>query len=156
MGYAGFVSELWHCLANYLVFANPAGKEKTMGITDPISDMLTRIRNAHMALHKEVIIPASKMKKAILDIMVNEGYIEKYEEDGRELKVYLKYVKGRPAITDLKRISKPGRRIYVGVEEIPRVQNGLGICILSTSKGVLEGKEAKNKRVGGELLCQIW
>jgi len=138
------------------VFANPAGKEKTMGITDPISDMLTRIRNAHMALHKEVIIPASKMKKAILDIMVNEGYIEKYEEDGRELKVYLKYVKGRPAITDLKRISKPGRRIYVGVEEIPRVQNGLGICILSTSKGVLEGKEAKNKRVGGELLCQIW
>jgi small subunit ribosomal protein S8 len=156
LGYAGFVSELWHCLANYLVFANPAGKEKTMGITDPISDMLTRIRNAHMALHKEVIIPASKMKKAILDIMVNEGYIEKYEEDGRELKVYLKYVKGRPAITDLKRISKPGRRIYVGVEEIPRVQNGLGICILSTSKGVLEGKEAKNKRVGGELLCQIW
>jgi len=156
LGYAGFVSELWHCLANYLVFANPAGKEKTMGIIDLISDMLTRIRNAHMALHKEVIIPASKMKKAILDIMVNEGYIEKYEEDGRELKVYLKYVKGRPAITDLKRISKPGRRIYVGVEEIPRVQNGLGICILSTSKGVLEGKEAKNKRVGAELLCQIW
>ncbi len=127
-----------------------------MGMTDPISDMLARIRNAHMALHKEVGIPTSKMKKAILDILVREGYVEKYEEQGRELKVYLKYVKGRPAIGDLKKISKPGRRVYVGVDEIPSVQNGLGICILSTSKGVLEGKEAKNKRVGGELICQIW
>ncbi len=127
-----------------------------MAITDPIADMLTRIRNAHMALHKEVKVPASKMKRAILDILQREGYIEKYEDEGREIKVYLKYVKGKPAITELKKISTPGRRIYVGVEDIPRVQNGLGICILSTSKGVLEGKEAKRSNVGGELICQIW
>ena len=127
-----------------------------MAITDPIADMLTRIRNAHMALHKEVKVPASKMKRAILDILQREGYIEKYEDEGREIKVYLKYVKGKPAITELKKISKPGRRIYVGVEDIPRVQNGLGICILSTSRGVLEGKEAKRSNVGGELICQIW
>ncbi len=127
-----------------------------MAITDPIADMLTRIRNAHMALHKEVKIPASKMKKAILDILKREGYIDRYEDEGRDLKVYLKYVKGKPAITELQKISKPGRRIYVGVDDIPRVQNGLGICILSTSKGVLEGKEAKRLNVGGELICQIW
>ncbi len=127
-----------------------------MAITDPIADMLTRIRNAHMALHKEVKVPSSKMKRAILDILQREGYIEKYEEGDREVKIYLKYVKGKPAITELKKISKPGRRIYVGVEEIPRVQNGLGICILSTSRGVLEGKEAKRFNVGGELICQIW
>ena len=127
-----------------------------MAMTDPIADMLTRIRNAHMALHKEVKIPKSKMKKSILEIMQREGYIEKFEEEERDLIVYLKYVKGRPAITDLEKVSKPGRRIYVGVDEIPQVQNGLGVCILSTSRGILEGKEAKSQKVGGELICKIW
>ncbi|WP_461833689.1 30S ribosomal protein S8 [Desulfothermus sp.] len=127
-----------------------------MGMTDPIADMLSRIRNAHMALHKQVKIPASKMKMAILGILKREGYIEDFKQEGRDIIVKLKYVKGRPAITDLQKISKPGRRIYVGVDEIPQVQNGLGICILSTSRGVLEGSEAKKQRVGGELVCKIW
>jgi len=127
-----------------------------MGMTDPIADMLTRIRNAHMALHKEVRVPASKMKKAILEILKREGYIEDFNLEGRDIIVKLKYVKGRPAITDLQRVSKPGRRVYVGVDEIPQVQNGLGICILSTSRGILEGSEAKKQRVGGELVCKIW
>lgn len=127
-----------------------------MGMTDPIADMLSRIRNAHMALHKEVRVPASKMKKAILEILKREGYIEDFNLEGRDIIVKLKYVKGRPAITDLQRVSKPGRRIYVGVDEIPYVQNGLGICILSTSRGILEGSEAKKQRVGGELVCKIW
>ncbi len=138
------------------MFANQAGKESIMGVTDPIADMLTRIRNAHMALHKQVRIPASKMKRSILKIMEENGYIEKVEQEGRDLVVYLKYVKGLPAISELKRVSKPGRRIYVGVDEIPNVQDGLGIAILSTSKGILEGSEAKKMNVGGELICTIW
>ncbi|GAB6162973.1 30S ribosomal protein S8 [Desulfothermus naphthae] len=127
-----------------------------MGMTDPIADMLSRIKNAHMALHKQVRIPGSKMKMAILEILKHEGYIEEINRDGRDIVVKLKYVKGRPAISDLEKVSKPGRRVYVGVDEIPEVQNGLGICILSTSRGVLEGSEAKRQRVGGELLCKIW
>lgn len=127
-----------------------------MAVTDPIADMLTRIRNAHMALRKQVRVPASKMKKSILKIMQENGYVEKIEEDGRELIVYLKYVKGRPAITELIKISKPGRRVYVGVDEIPNVQDGLGIAVLSTSKGIIEGNQAKKMNVGGELLCIIW
>ncbi len=125
-------------------------------LTDPIADMLTRIRNAHMALHKEVVVPKSKMKLRIAEILKEEGYIEGFEELDRDIKIKLKYVDGKPAIQGLKRISKPGRRIYVGVKEIPRVQNGLGICIVSTSRGVLEGEEAKRLNVGGELICEIW
>ena len=125
-------------------------------LTDPISDMLTRIRNAHLALHKEVSVPRSKMKEAMASILKQEGYVEDVTVDDRNITIALKYVKGRPAITGLKRISKPGRRVYVGAHQIPRVQNGLGICILSTSRGVLDGMTAQADKTGGELLCEVW
>ena len=125
-------------------------------MTDPIADMLTRIRNAHMALHKEVSVPRSKMKEAIAAILQQEGYVNNAKIEGEEIKIALKYHKGTPGIAGLKRISKPGRRVYVGSSDIPKVQNGLGICILSTSSGVMEGSHAHEKKVGGELLCEIW
>lgn len=127
-------------------------------LTDPIADMLTRIRNAHLALHKEVSVPRSKMKEAIASILKQEGYVEDYalDNNNRDIKIQLKYYKNRPAISGLKRISKPGRRVYVQSDIIPRVQNGLGICILSTSKGLLEGENAKKAKTGGELLCEVW
>ena len=125
-------------------------------LTDPIADMLTRIRNAHLALHKEVSVPRSKMKEAMASILKQEGYVEDVTDDDRNITIALKYVKGRPAITGLKRISKPGRRVYVGAHQIPRVQNGLGICILSTSRGVLDGMTAHADKTGGELLCEVW
>ena len=125
-------------------------------LTDPIADMLTRIRNAHLALHKEVSVPRSKMKEAMASILKQEGYVEDVTVDDRNITIALKYVKGRPAITGLKRISKPGRRVYVGAHQIPRVQNGLGICILSTSRGVLDGMTAHADKTRGELLCEVW
>ena len=125
-------------------------------LTDPIADMLTRIRNAHLALHKEVSVPRSKMKEAMATILKQEGYVEDVTVDERNITIALKYVKGRPAITGLKRISKPGRRVYVGAHQIPRVQNGLGICIRSTSRGVLDGMTAQADKTGGELLCEVW
>lgn len=127
-------------------------------LTDPIADMLTRIRNAHLALHKEVSVPRSKMKTAIAAILKQEGYVEDYapDEENRAIKIQLKYHKNRPAISGLKRISKPGRRMYVQSNAIPRVQNGLGICILSTSQGLLTGDDAKKANTGGELLCEVW
>ncbi len=127
-----------------------------MAVVDPIADMLTRIRNAHGAIHKKVLIPYSKMKVSIAEILKNEGYINDFAVQDKDIKVTLKYAKGRPLISGLKRISTPGRRVYVGVEDIPQVQNGLGICILSTSQGVMEGGAAREKKVGGELLCEIW
>ncbi len=127
-------------------------------VTDPIADMLTRIRNAHLALHKEVSVPRSKMKEAIASILKQEGYVENFALDTEtsSIKIQLKYYKNRPAISGIKRISKPGRRAYVSSDSIPRVQNGLGICILSTSKGVLAGETAKQANTGGELLCEVW
>ncbi len=125
-------------------------------LTDPIADMLTRIRNAHLALHKEVSVPRSKMKEAIAAILKQEGYISDVAVDEGSIKLSLKYFKGKPVISGIKRVSKPGRRMYVGVHEIPKVQNGLGICILSTSHGVMDGTSAHDKKVGGELLCEIW
>ncbi len=125
-------------------------------LTDPIADMLTRIRNAHLALHKEVSVPRSKMKEAIAAILKQEGYISDVAMDEGSIKLSLKYFKGKPVISGIKRVSKPGRRMYVGVHEIPKVQNGLGICILSTSHGVMDGTSAHDKKVGGELLCEIW
>jgi small subunit ribosomal protein S8 len=120
--------------------------------------MLTRIRNAHLALHKEVSVPRSKMKKAMADILKQEGYVEdvNVDDDNHSITITLKYVKGRPAIRGLKRISKPSRRVYVGADKIPSVQNGLGICILSTSRGVLDGAAAREQKAGGELLCEVW
>ena len=125
-------------------------------MTDPIADMLTRIRNAHMALHKEVRVPSSKMKESIAAILKQEGYVNDVITEEGHLKIALKYHKGQPAIAGLKRISSPGRRVYVGAQSIPNVQNGLGICILSTSSGVMEGNSARTSKVGGELLCEIW
>jgi small subunit ribosomal protein S8 len=130
-------------------------------LTDPIGDMLTRIRNAIMAKKKEVVVePASKLKMAILDVLKREGYIEGYKIEGEGVKkkiiVYLKYYQGKPVIQVIERVSKPERRIYVGVDEIPKVYNGLGIAILSTSKGVLSDREAKKLRVGGELICKVF
>ena len=125
-------------------------------LTDPIADMLTRIRNAHLALHKEVNVPRSKMKEALATILKQEGYVEDVAVDGDVITITLKYQKGRPVITGLKRVSTPGRRVYVNSRQIPRVQNGLGICILSTSSGVMDGGTAQEKKVGGELLCEIW
>ena len=125
-------------------------------LTDPIADMLTRIRNAHLALHKEVSVPRSKMKEAMATILKQEGYVEDVSVSERDITIELKYVKGRPAIAGLKRVSKPGLRVYVNSRQIPRVQNGLGIYILSTSRGVLDGVTAHTEKTGGELLCEVW
>ncbi|WP_428560707.1 MAG: 30S ribosomal protein S8 [Solidesulfovibrio sp. DCME] len=127
-----------------------------MSVTDPISDMLTRIRNAHRALHADLAIPASKLKASIAAILKEEGYIADYSVAEAALSITLKYQGGKPIISGLKRVSKPGRRIYVGSGAIPKVQNGLGISILSTSRGILEGGKARELGVGGELLCEIW
>ncbi|GAB6125830.1 30S ribosomal protein S8 [Humidesulfovibrio idahonensis] len=127
-----------------------------MSVVDPIADMLTRIRNAHGAFHQNVEMPGSKMKAAIAEILKNEGYIADCASAENSLKLTLKYASGKPAINGLKKVSTPGRRVYVGVEDIPKVQNGLGICILSTSRGLLVGGQAVTEKIGGELLCEIW
>ena len=133
-----------------------------MSMSDPIADMLTRIRNANTAKHDTVDVPASKMKIAIADILVNEGYIAKYElsDEGafQNMHITLKYGadKNEKIITGLKRISKPGLRIYVDKDELPRVLGGLGIAILSTNQGVITDKEARKLQVGGEVLAFVW
>jgi small subunit ribosomal protein S8 len=129
-------------------------------VTDPIADMLTRIRNAAMAHHDSVQMPASKIKLSIAKILKDEGFITDYTvlkaKPQRIIKISLKYINGRPAISGLERASKPGLRLYVGSHEVPRVYGGLGVSILSTSKGVMTGQEAWHKNIGGELLCYIW
>lgn len=127
-----------------------------MSVVDPIADMLTRVRNAHGAYHKAVEVPASKIKEAIAGILKEQGYISDYSVEEQNINIQLKYSDGKPIISGLRKVSKPGRRVYVGAGEIPQVQNGLGICILSTSRGVLEGAHARADNVGGELLCEIW
>ena len=132
-----------------------------MNITDPIADMLTRIRNANSAKHKTVDIPASKMKTAIAEILFREGYIKSFELINDEtqgiIRVTLKYdEKGTRVIDGIKRISKPGLRVYAGKEELPRVLNGLGTAIISTSKGLKTDKEAREAGMGGEVLAYIW
>ena len=133
-----------------------------MTMSDPIADMLTRIRNANTAKHDTVDIPASKMKVAIADILYNEGYITKYEivEDGafKTIRVTLKYGadKNEKVISGLKRISKPGLRVYAGTEDLPKVLGGLGTAIISTNKGVVTDKEARKLGVGGEVLAFVW
>lgn len=127
-----------------------------MPVVDPIADMLTRIRNAHGAYHKTVSIPGSKIKTAIAGILKEEGYINDFTDEEKDITVTLKYVDGKSLISGMKKISTPGRRVFVGVEDIPSVLNGLGVCILSTSKGVVDGVKAKDLNVGGELLCEIW
>lgn len=125
-------------------------------MVDPIADMLARLRNAHTALHQKVALPRSKMKLAICEILKEEGYILDYSAEERDITVELKYDGGTPLISGMKRVSKPGRRVYVGAPDIPSVQNGLGICVLSTSRGVLAGGTAKAQNVGGELLFEVW
>ena len=132
-----------------------------MQITDPIADMLTRIRNANSAKHETVDIPASNMKKSIAEILNNEGYIKSYQiiEDGKQgvIRIALKYGNNKEkVISGLKRVSKPGLRIYAGAEELPRVLKGLGIAIVSTSKGVMTDKEARKLNIGGEVLAFVW
>ncbi|MBO4594205.1 MAG: 30S ribosomal protein S8 [Clostridia bacterium] len=128
-------------------------------MTDVIADMLTRIRNALSAKHETVEIPASNTKKAIAEILLNEGYVENVEYiDGVQgtIKITLKYNGDKKVITGLKRVSKPGLRIYVGADEVPSVLDGLGISILSTSKGIMTGKDAKKVHQGGEVLAYVW
>ena len=133
-----------------------------MNMSDPIADMLTRIRNANTAKHDTVDVPSSKMKVAIADILLNEGYIAKYDivEDGsfKTIHITLKYGvdKNEKVISGLKRISKPGLRVYANAEELPRVLGGLGTAIISTNQGVITDKEARKLQIGGEVLCFIW
>ena len=132
-----------------------------MSMSDPIADMLTRIRNAQTVGHTEVSMPASRLKSAIAQVLKDEGYIEEYalrDADGgrRELRIGLKYYAGRPVIERLERVSKPGLRVYKDRDSLPKVMNGLGVAIVSTSRGVMTGRQAVEAGVGGEVLCNVW
>ena len=132
-----------------------------MTVSDPIADMLTRIRNAIKVRHDVVLVPASKVKLSIARILREEGFINDYEvvrgKPHRVIKIYLKYSdKNQPILSGLERVSKPGLRVYVGWKEVPRVSGGLGIAIVSTSKGVMTGQQAWRQGIGGELLCYVW
>jgi small subunit ribosomal protein S8 len=131
-----------------------------MNISDPLGDMLTRIRNAQMRGMSKVVSPASKMRARVLDVLADEGYIRGYaaiEKGGhKSLEIELKYYEGQPVISEIKRISKPGRRVYSSVTDIPLVRNGLGISILSTSQGVMSDNAARTKNIGGEVLCRVF
>ena len=132
-----------------------------MTMTDSISDMITRIRNAHQAGHDRVEIPASKMKMGVAKVLKKEGFVKNYKliQDKKQgiLRVYLKYTdENQPVIRGVKKISRPGRRVYRGFEDIPSVSGGFGVVILSTSKGILSDKDARSQRIGGEILCQVW
>ena len=129
-------------------------------MNDPIGDMLTRIRNAQMRGMSTVVTPASKLRGRVLEVLLSEGYIRGYteiEKDGhKNLEIELKYYEGQPVISEIKRVSKPGRRVYSSVSDIPLVRNGLGISILSTSKGVMSDNVARTENVGGEVLCRVF
>ncbi|HET8734946.1 MAG TPA: 30S ribosomal protein S8 [Anaeromyxobacteraceae bacterium] len=132
-----------------------------MSLTDPVADMLTRIRNASSARHEKCLVPRSKLKIRIAEVLKEEGFIKDFlvHEDGPQgaITILLKYSADRePAISEIKRVSKPGLRRYVPTDEIPRVLNGMGIAILSTSKGILVDREARKQKVGGELICTVW
>ncbi len=129
-------------------------------ITDPIADIIIRIKNAHMARHTTVEVPFSKIKKSIADILVTEGYLSEVTvKEGQPFNVLvltLKYIGRLPAINDVKRLSKPGRRLYAPAKQLPRALGGYGITILSTSRGLMTDKKARKENIGGELLCQVW
>ncbi len=130
-----------------------------MSLSDPLGDMLTRIRNGQSAQKNAVSSPASKLRKNVLDVLKREGYIRgftQYDEGHKELSIELKYYNGEPVIKELKRVSKPGRRVYSGVKDLPRIYNGLGIAILSTPRGVMSDAEARDAHVGGEILCTVF
>jgi small subunit ribosomal protein S8 len=129
-------------------------------MTDPIADMLTRIRNAARAQHEHAVVPSSKLKAQLAEILKQEGFIEDYrveEGDKKNLTIFLKYGRDRQsAFVGMRRTSRPGRRFYVGHRDIPHVQNGMGVAILSTSAGMMTDRDARQKRVGGEVLCEVW
>ena len=131
-----------------------------MAMTDPLGDLLTRIRNGQQARKDSVVSPASKLRARVLDVLQREGYIRGYREElvgGHSgLRIELKYFEGQPAIKHVARISKPGRRVYSGSKELPRVRNGLGMAILSTSKGIMSDRQARQAQTGGDLLAYIW
>jgi small subunit ribosomal protein S8 len=132
-----------------------------MPVTDPIADMLTRIRNANMVRKDHVLVPASKLKLEVAKVLKAQGYIQKYDliDDKRhgQLRIHLRYARERDrVITGLRRVSRPGMRVYVNSKQIPRVLGGLGIAVLSTSDGVLTDREARRRRIGGEILCYVW
>ena len=134
-----------------------------MNVTDPIADMLTRIRNANIAMHEEVAMPSSKLKEAVANILLREGYIEKFDVQDvegkpfKKLNIKMKHSDRRErVITGIKRISKPGLRVYTSASEVPRVLGGMGIAIISTSKGVITDREARDGHIGGEILCEVW
>ncbi|MBI4030461.1 MAG: 30S ribosomal protein S8 [Proteobacteria bacterium] len=127
-----------------------------MTMSDPISDMLARIRNAQRAGHATVEVPVSGHKGAILDVLYREGYLRGFKKDGLIYKVELKYENGKPMIHEVHRISRPGRRVYSAKSDLPRFYNGLGIAIISTSRGVMSDHEARNQNIGGEILCQVF
>ncbi len=131
-----------------------------MQMSDVIADMLTRIRNANNAKHESVDIPASNMKKAIADILTAEGYIRGYQviEDGKQglIRITLKYIGKQKVIQGIRRVSKPGLRVYVSCEDMPRVMNGLGVAIISTSKGIITDKKARKENIGGEVIAFVW
>ena len=130
-------------------------------VTDPIADMLTRIRNAVAVGHERVVMPASKLKVNIARILTDEGFIDRYEvtENGHrsELELVLRYAeRRRPVIEGLKRVSRPGHRVYAGANDLPRVQGGLGVAVVSTSQGLMPDREARKRRLGGEIVCEVW
>ena len=132
-----------------------------MSLTDPIGDMFSRIRNGQMRLLSSINVPASNFRLQILEVLKNEGYIsnffvEKKENNKKNLKVDLKYYEGNPVIKEIKRISKPGRRIYSRANSIPKIQNGLGLAIISTPKGVMSDNEARKNNIGGEIICRVF
>ena len=132
-----------------------------MAMTDPLGDMLTRIRNGQSAKKDSVLTPASRLRASVLDVLQREGYIRGYSKEDTagpqaNIRIELKYFEGQPAIQHVSRVSKPGRRVYAGATELPRVKNGLGITIVSTPKGVLSDAEARAENVGGEVLCQVF
>jgi small subunit ribosomal protein S8 len=132
-----------------------------MAVTDPVADMLTRVRNANLARHEHVSIPASKLKLEIAKVLKAQGYIQKYDlvDDKRygQIRIHLRYGQGGdPIIAGIRRVSRPGLRVYVDSEKIPRVLGGLGVAVLSTSRGVLTDREARRRGVGGEVLCYVW
>ena len=160
--FAGYAFATWPTGARFPELIKPAGEKEVvaMVMTDPVADMLTRIRNANIVRAKAVEIPASNMKKAVAEILKAEGYIDDYEvHEGNYqgvIKIYLKYNGKQRVISGLKKISKPGLRVYVGKNEIPKVLGGLGVAVLSTSKGIMTDKTARKEGLGGEVLCYIW
>jgi small subunit ribosomal protein S8 len=155
LAYADCALESWLIKENSLELLNQVGN-----MTDPIADLLSRIKNAYMARHGELQVPFSKMKESICNVLVQEGYVSSVKvadvDSRKSLLIKLKYQKNEAAISNIKQISKPGVRIYSKYAHIPRVWGGLGISILSTPRGIMSDKEAKKQKLGGELICQIW